>query len=344
MPDEKRAETQQIFTPDGQIANQDVTHEFANALDQARKIEGVPDALRYGYFDAHGNDIAAILTADKVVSLEDSNKRDELTGLPKFKALELSFDVLRDQVKQEKIKGFGIVYTDLDNFSWINDLFEAHSFGNLYLVHVARVLLEHVRTTDVVFRRSGDEFAMLLPDFSEVTHLHRFIDRMQKKIRGVVLQNVFTTILGSHRIMLTPDGNEERQGAYVVRELYTGLQNVQKNKDGRRDHFLTNGRGKDEYKKELLQNLDAVDLDAYHDLTDTKSTVDMSAKEYKAYEQMETQFLKKILPLFARMSMSMGGLVVTRETQGDFQSINNKADRLVYQVKRQGGDQVAIGD
>ncbi|HUB97397.1 MAG TPA: GGDEF domain-containing protein [Stellaceae bacterium] len=54
-----------------------------------------------------------------------------------------------------------IVYFDVDNLKQINDTY-GHSAGDVALVQVAKILVENVRTTDVVGRLGGDEMGVLL--------------------------------------------------------------------------------------------------------------------------------------------------------------------------------------
>jgi diguanylate cyclase (GGDEF)-like protein len=54
-----------------------------------------------------------------------------------------------------------IVYFDVDGLKAINDRY-GHAAGDAALQHVGRVLVENVRSSDVVGRLGGDEFAVLL--------------------------------------------------------------------------------------------------------------------------------------------------------------------------------------
>jgi diguanylate cyclase (GGDEF)-like protein len=52
---------------------------------------------------------------------------------------------------------------DLDSFKYINDS-HGHAVGDVVLQSVARLLMQHLRATDVIARLGGDEFAILLRD------------------------------------------------------------------------------------------------------------------------------------------------------------------------------------
>ena len=54
-----------------------------------------------------------------------------------------------------------LTFIDLDNFKTINDDL-GHQAGDEVLTHVANLLDENVRATDVAARRGGDEFAVIL--------------------------------------------------------------------------------------------------------------------------------------------------------------------------------------
>ena len=58
---------------------------------------------------------------------------------------------------------FALAYVDVDRFKQINDK-RGHAEGDRLLRMIARVLVESLRTSDVVTRLGGDEFAVLLPE------------------------------------------------------------------------------------------------------------------------------------------------------------------------------------
>lgn len=59
-----------------------------------------------------------------------------------------------------------LVYFDLNGFKAINDV-HGHSAGDAALVHIAKLLQEHVRGSDVIGRLGGDEFGIVLAQADE---------------------------------------------------------------------------------------------------------------------------------------------------------------------------------
>jgi diguanylate cyclase (GGDEF)-like protein/PAS domain S-box-containing protein len=87
---------------------------------------------------------------------------DSLTGLPNYPCL---LQHLNDLIPLESSvhpnAEFAVLFLDLDNFKAINDNF-GHSIGDQLLTVVAQRLRTCIRETDLVARRSGDEFLFLL--------------------------------------------------------------------------------------------------------------------------------------------------------------------------------------
>jgi diguanylate cyclase (GGDEF)-like protein len=77
---------------------------------------------------------------------------------------------------------FAVLFVDLDRFKSVNDRF-GHALGDKILVSAAHRLVEAVRPQDMVARRDGDEFTILLDDLEQpedaVGVAQRIVDYLQ---------------------------------------------------------------------------------------------------------------------------------------------------------------------
>lgn len=73
-----------------------------------------------------------------------------------------------------------VIMTDIDRFKYINDKF-GHAAGDTALAHFAKLVDENHRSTDVVARVGGEEFAMLLPG-TELRDALALADQLCNKI------------------------------------------------------------------------------------------------------------------------------------------------------------------
>ena len=87
--------------------------------------------------------------------------RDPLTHLRNRRELEESLEqeLSRHQRQREHL---ALMFIDCDDFKLVNDTY-GHEMGDVYLKHVAGLLMELTRKSDLVFRFAGDEFVILLP-------------------------------------------------------------------------------------------------------------------------------------------------------------------------------------
>jgi diguanylate cyclase (GGDEF)-like protein len=77
---------------------------------------------------------------------------------------------------------FAVLFVDLDRFKSVNDQF-GHTLGDKILISAARRLVDAVRPQDMVARRDGDEFTILLDDLDRpedaVGVAQRIVDYLQ---------------------------------------------------------------------------------------------------------------------------------------------------------------------
>src|SRR5918999_6394815 len=107
---------------------------------------------------------AAALAIDNAhirARLEHQASTDALTGLYNHRAFHerLRHEVMRASAEHDTV---ALVMLDLDEFKKVNDV-HGHGVGDALLVQVADVLRASVRTSDVVSRIGGEEFAIIIP-------------------------------------------------------------------------------------------------------------------------------------------------------------------------------------
>jgi len=90
------------------------------------------------------------------------SEHDPLTGL--FNRRRFAEELAREVTRASRYPASAgsLLLADLDSLKYVNDTL-GHRAGDEVIKGVARVLAERVRTTDVLARVGGDEFAVLLP-------------------------------------------------------------------------------------------------------------------------------------------------------------------------------------
>jgi len=92
--------------------------------------------------------------------LKKQANHDYLTDLYNRRYFQQISQDLLNIAKREAIK-LSIIMLDIDKFKMVNDTY-GHSAGDQVLKHLALVLTEHTRKSDIVARIGGEEFAVLL--------------------------------------------------------------------------------------------------------------------------------------------------------------------------------------
>jgi diguanylate cyclase (GGDEF)-like protein len=109
--------------------------------------------------------------------LEKMANRDFLTGMYNRHFFDEYISIVIGEARRTK-EDIGFVIMDLNNFKAINDTY-GHLIGDEVLKKTARVLNEHCRSKDVVFRIGGDEFLIILPNIASHKVIKEFIKRIE---------------------------------------------------------------------------------------------------------------------------------------------------------------------
>jgi diguanylate cyclase (GGDEF)-like protein len=122
-------------------------------------------------------------------SLRFQAATDPLTGLYnrlKFDQV-LASEILRSRRYQTPLS---LVVYDIDHFKWINDT-HGHQTGDKVLVHLARFVPGHIRSTDLVARWGGEEFVIVAPG-SDGRAAYHAAEKLRDEISQVVFDKAGT--------------------------------------------------------------------------------------------------------------------------------------------------------
>ena len=93
----------------------------------------------------------------KLGRLNQENISDPLTGLHNRRGMRMTLDQWQTQQQ-----AFAVLMIDLDHFKQVNDTY-GHDIGDQVLQHLAQCMRDCSRSSDILCRNGGEEFAMLLP-------------------------------------------------------------------------------------------------------------------------------------------------------------------------------------
>jgi len=128
-----------------------------------------------------------------IESLHRLATHDGLTGCLNYQAFQ---DALTGEWTRARRYGrpFSVIIADLDGFKAINDQY-GHGAGDDMLNSVASAMLAAVRSTDLVGRIGGDEFAVLLPE-TPSAEARVMVERIHARTRQVLIPRPVTLSFG----------------------------------------------------------------------------------------------------------------------------------------------------
>jgi diguanylate cyclase (GGDEF)-like protein len=138
-------------------------------------------------------DEATLLLANAKLQAElrDLATTDALTGLPNHRFLQQRLGEEVERVARRASRGeerpLSFALFDLDHFKGVNDTY-GHPTGDAVLQAVARTAAGVLRTSDVVCRYGGEEFAVVLVDTTGPEAV-RACERIAEALRGLALRS-----------------------------------------------------------------------------------------------------------------------------------------------------------
>jgi diguanylate cyclase (GGDEF)-like protein/putative nucleotidyltransferase with HDIG domain len=193
--------------------------------------------LRYSTDHIRMLETVSALAADSIYNaLHHAETRefaltDPLTGMPNARSLFFQFAQESNRANRQSTP-LSVLMMDLDGFKKINDT-HGHHAGNEFLIGVAQVIANELRSYDYLARYAGDEFVALLPGATE-SDVEDLMWRVQRAVEdyALPLQNgqraQAGVSLGTARYGLEAD-SLERLLKIADRRMY-------KNKQLRRQH------------------------------------------------------------------------------------------------------------
>jgi diguanylate cyclase (GGDEF)-like protein len=144
-------------------------------------------------------------------------RHDALTDLLNHAAFTRELEL---EIERAKRYGSGVtlVFFDLDDFKELNDS-HGHQAGDRALQHVARLLREEIRQSDLAGRMGGDEFAALLVESDQETG-PTFLSRLGTRLTELAESDELPVPIGlSAGTTRYPDDGEDAEALFALADL-----------------------------------------------------------------------------------------------------------------------------
>jgi len=179
------------------LINIDDTNEYQSAallpLKRGNEVIGIQlllskDAGRYNKNDA--TDFLQRLSAMIAISIENCINRQRTLELGYQDGLTNAYnrryfdERLKHEIDrcQRNKTDLVCLFIDIDFFKQVNDRY-GHQVGDAVLVRLVTLMREQVRSSDIVTRYGGEEFAIILPD-TGITLAHEVAERIRSQVEA----------------------------------------------------------------------------------------------------------------------------------------------------------------
>jgi diguanylate cyclase (GGDEF)-like protein len=149
------------------------------------------------YLNVYLREAAPVIEAKRLMdSLRESTLRDAMTGLHNRRFLQEYSETLIATTQRRKSQ-VSILMLDLDYFKMVNDTY-GHESGDTVLKALAKVLMQSVRSSDVVIRYGGEEFLIILQDTDGAgaelasEKIRAAVEALKVQLTGTVLQKTIS--------------------------------------------------------------------------------------------------------------------------------------------------------
>jgi diguanylate cyclase (GGDEF)-like protein len=121
--------------------------------------------------------------------------------------MENADSIIKDSLAKQSL--CAVLYMDLDKFKSINDTY-GHELGDNVLRHVATAIKSVLKSSDLLARIGGDEFAAVLSNLKEIKQVDSIIKRIIEKVgEQVIISDMIISVNISIGVSIAPTNGDK---------------------------------------------------------------------------------------------------------------------------------------